>query len=391
MARFDLSKSSANHPVLPLLNQRQLNQRRQSLYVPILAIFTVVILLEYFSSTALVFSYLYTGAIVLAHRQLSRQQVMAVTLAAVILTLVNLVFPHQEVNTLSTVANRLIAVVALLVTGYLIDRSHVYEAEITRQQAHIQAQAQLANLREDFASTLTHDLKTPLLGAIETVKSFSAEQFGPVSPEQSKVLEMMARSHRFTLQLVETMLDVYRNDAEGIGLQSDLVDLHTLLTDTVATLAPLAQSRQIEITLTPHHQESCQESCQGFWVAGDERQLRRVFENLLTNAINHAPRHTRVILRLNTAEQQHQLQVQDSGPGINDDEAAHLFERFYQGYSNRHAQGSGLGLYLSRQIVEAHGGKIWAENCEPHGAIFYCCLPSATAYEHQKSLANSAR
>ncbi len=387
MARFDLSKSSSNHPVLPPLNQRQLNQRRRSLYVPILAIFTVVILLEYFSSTALVFSYLYTGAIVLAHRQLSRQQVMAVTLATVILTLVNLVFPHQEVNTLSTVANRLIAVVALLVTGYLIDRTHVYEAEITRQQAHIQAQTQLANLREDFASTLTHDLKTPLLGAIETVKSFSAEQFGPVSPKQSKVLEMMARSHRFTLQLVETMLDVYRNDAEGLGLQSDLIDLHTLLTDAVATLVPLAQSRQIEITLTPHSQESRQE----FWVNGDERQLRRVFENLLTNAINHAPRHTRVSLRLNTAEQQHQLQVQDSGPGINDDEAAHLFERFYQGYSNRHAQGSGLGLYLSRQIVEAHSGRIWAENCKPHGAIFYCCLPSATAYERQKSLANSAR
>lgn len=390
MVRFDPLKNSSNHPGLPLLNQRQLNQRGKSLYVPILAIFTVVILLEYFSSTALVFSYLYTGAIVLAHRQLSRQQVMAVTLAAVILTLVNLVFPHQEINTLSTVANRLIAVVALLVTGYLIDRTHVYEAEITRQQAHIQAQAQLANLREDFASTLTHDLKTPLLGAIETVKSFSAEQFGPVSPEQSKVLEMMARSHRFTLQLVETMLDVYRNDAEGLGLQSDLVDLHSLLTDAVATLVPLAQSRQIEITLTPHSQESRQGSCE-FWVNGDERQLRRVLENLLTNAINHAPRHTRVILRLSTAAQQHQLQVQDSGPGINDDEAAHLFERFYQGYSNRHAQGSGLGLYLSRQIVEAHSGRIWAENCKPNGAIFYCCLPSATAYERQKSLANSAR
>ncbi|MGB3296395.1 MAG: histidine kinase dimerization/phospho-acceptor domain-containing protein, partial [Phormidesmis sp.] len=226
MARFDLSKSSSNHPALPLLNQRQLNQRRRSLYGLILAIFTVVILLEYFSSTALVFSYFYTGAIVLAHRQLSRQQVMAVTLAAVILTLINLVFPHQEVNTLSTVANRMIAVVALLVTGYLIDRTHVYEAEIARQQAHIQAQAQLANLREDFASTLTHDLKTPLLGAIETVKSFRAEQFGPVSPAQYKVLELMARSHRSTLQLVETMLDVYRNDAEGLGLKLDLVDLH---------------------------------------------------------------------------------------------------------------------------------------------------------------------
>ncbi len=298
----------------PLASQKPNQRSKSSLYGLILATFVVVILLECFSSKALVFSYLYTGAIVLAHRQLSRQQVMAVTLAAVTLTLANLVFPRQELNTLSTIANRLIAVVALLVTGYLIDRTHVYEAEITRQQAHIQAQAQLAILREDFAATLTHDLKTPLLGAIEAIKSFNAEQFGPVSAEQSKVLGMMSRSHRTTLQLVETMLDVYRNDAEGLGLQFDRVDLYPLLAETIADLAPLAQSRQIEITLTPRAAE--------FWVDGDQRQLRRVFENLLANAINHAPRHTQVSLQLKRVDYYHQLQVQDSGPGINQDEAA---------------------------------------------------------------------
>ncbi|MEA5464893.1 sensor histidine kinase [Leptothoe sp. PORK10 BA2] len=367
----------------PLIHEKQLNQQRKSLYGLILAIFGLIILLEWFSSTALVFSYLYTGAIVLAHRQLSRRQVMAVTFAAVILTLINLVFPRQEFNALTTVANRVIAVVALLVTGYLIDRSHVYEAEIARQQAHIQTQAQLAIMREDFAATLTHDLKTPLLGAIETIKSFSAEQFGPVSTAQSKVLGMMSRSHQMTLQLVETMLDIYRNDAEGLGLKLDLVDLHPLLTDTVAALAPLAQSRQIKITLTTHGK--------GFWVHGDQLQLRRVFENLLTNAINHAPRHTQVLPELRTIEEHHLLQVQDSGPGIHADEVANLFDRFYQGYSDRNAHGSGLGLYLCRQIIEAHNGRIWAQNCQPHGAIFYFCLPSATAYEHRQPLKNSAR
>ncbi|MGB3787581.1 MAG: HAMP domain-containing sensor histidine kinase [Phormidesmis sp.] len=348
-----------------------------------MAVFIVVILLEYFSSPALVFSYFYTGAIVLAHRQLSRREVMAVTLIAVILTSVNLVFPLRELQTPSTVANRMIAVVALLVTGYLIDRSHLYEAEIARQQAHIQAQAQLASLREDFISTLTHDLKTPLLGAIETVKSFGKEQFGPVSPEQQTVLEMMARSHRSTLQLVETMLDVYRNDAEGLGLQLDRVDLYPLATDTVADLDALARSRQIDIVLSPNHQ--------AFWVNGDERQLRRVLENLLINAINHAPRHTQVALQLDTLGEQQHLQVQDSGPGINSSEAVHLFERFYQGYSNRQAQGSGLGLYLSRQIIEAHGGRIWAENRQPQGAIFHCCLPAAIANESSASYTNSTR
>ena len=111
------------------------------------------------------------------------------------------------------------------------------------------------------------------------------------------------------------------------------------------------------------------------------------FENLLINAINHAPRHTQVEVALSTVGSQQQLQIGDYGPGINADEITDLFERFYQGYSHRQTQGSGLGLYLSRQIVEAHNGKIWAENRafsgssagHSKGAIFSCCLPALLA------------
>lgn len=347
---------------------------RSSIYGLIATIFLVVIALEYSTPPAFVFGYLYAGAIALVHRRLSRQQAIAVTLAAVALTLLNLVFPHPEaLRHLPTVANRLIAVVALLVTGYLVDRNRFYEDEIARQQARIEAQAQLASLREDFVSTLTHDLKTPLLGAVETINSFLAEHFGTVNPNQRKVLGMMQRSHQSTLQLVETLLDVYRNDAEGLGLNLSPVDLRLLLADMVARLTHLAQARQIHITLQPHGQR--------FWVSGDELQLRRVFENLLVNAINHAPRGTWVEVMMTTTGEQQQVQVCDCGPGIAADELPHLFERFYQGYSNRQAKGSGLGLYLSRQIIEAHSGRIWVESRDPHGAIFCCRLPAVPANE----------
>lgn len=343
----------------------------QSIYRLITAIFLVVIVLEYSTPNAFVFGYFYTGAVVLASHRLGRQQAIAVTLTAVALILLNLVFPHADSLDLSTVANRLIAVVALLVAGYLTDRNRFYEDKITRQQVHIQAQTQLAILREDFVSTLTHDLKTPLLGAIETVKSFRTEHFGAVNPTQHKVLEMMERSHRSTLQLVETVLEVYRTDAEGLGLNRSLVNLRSLIADTIAALTYLAQARQIYLKLTPHGQN--------FWVIGDEMQLRRVFENLLVNAINHAPRSTQVEVILATTGQTQQVQVLDCGPGIADHELPSLFERFYQSYSNRQAKGSGLGLYLSRQIIEAHSGKIWAENRQPQGAMFCCRLPAVLA------------
>ena len=369
---------SPKKTLLPLFSQRF-----QSTYGLIVAIFFAVILLEYSTPAAFVFGYLYTGAIVLAYRHLSRPQAIAVTLAAALLTLLNLVFPTYEADNLSTPANRLIAAISLLAAGYLIDRNRFYEDEIARQHSYIQSQTQLASLREDFISTLTHDLKTPLLGAIETINSFLAEQFGAISSRQHDILEMMQRSHRSTLQLVETMMDVYRNDAEGLRLQLRLVDLRSLLADTLTTLTHLAQSRQIHINFTPHGQT--------FWVCGDALQLRRVFENLLSNAINHTPRGTWVKVVLETTGNEQQIQVCDCGPGIDEFELPNLFERFYQGYSNRQAKGSGLGLYLSRQIIEAHSGKIWAESRRPQGAIFYCRLPVTTRYECCQPSENSTR
>ena len=360
-----------------------IDRRIQSNHGLTAIIFLAVILLEYATPSAFVFGYLYAGAIVLAQRH-SRQQVIVVTLAAALLTLLNLVFPVFEGGNLPTLVNRLVAIVSLLVTGYLIDRNRFYESEIDRQQAHIEAQTQLASLREDFVSTLTHDLKTPLLGAIETINSFIAQQFGEIDSKQREILEMMQRSHQSTLKLVETLLDVYRNDAEGLGLVLSIVDLRAILSDTMIALTPLAQARQINISLTARGQQ--------FWVKGDALQLRRVFENLLINAINHTLRNTRVDLTLETTEQTQQVQVRDCGPGISGEELPYLFERFYQGYSSRQAKGSGLGLYLSRQIIEAHRGKIWAESHPEQGAAFYCRLPAATSnHEHCETVTNTPR
>ncbi len=353
-------------------------QRRRSAYSLIAIIFLAVIWLEYATPSVYVFGYLYTGAIILTYRHLGRRQVVSVTLAAAGLTLFNLFFPIVEIRNLPAIANRLIAIAALLITGYLTERNRFYEREIAQQQAHIKTQAQLAELREDFASTLAHDLKTPLLGAIETIKSFQLEQFGAISTGQRQVLDMMQRSHDDTLQLVESMLDVYRNDAEGLSLKRSPMDLRSLLTNTITALSPLAQAQQVQVNLTSENQS---------FFYGDTIQLRRVFENLLANAISHTPSGTKVEVVLQTAEdnkRQWQIQIKDCGPGIDARDLPYLFVRFYQGHSSRQSKGYGLGLYLSRQIIEAHGGKIWAENSpspDAQGAIFHCCLPANTAHD----------
>ena len=104
--------------------------------------------------------------------------------------------------------------------------------------------------------------------------------------------------------------------------------------------------------------------------------MQRVFRNLLINGINHSPRGSKVEVILESDSAHHLVKVIDNGPGITGDQLPYLFERFYQGHSDRQAKGSGLGLYLTRQIIEAHGGTIWAENRTPHGALFGFRLPT---------------
>lgn len=346
--------------------------QEQNTWFLISVIFVVVILLEYTTPPDYVFGYLYIAPILLANPRLNRPTTFRVTLAAAGLTLFNLVFPTIEHTNQSAIANRCIVVIALVLTAIFSDRTRSYEEALAQQKAKLHTQEQLASVREDFMSTLTHDLKTPLLGAIETLKSLQKGQFGTVTAVQQDVFGMMTRSHQSTLKLLQTILDIYRNDTEGLKLYLTQVNLIAVAEEVIATLVDLAATRRVYLCLG--YGES--DFRRSVWVNGDALQLQRVFSNLLVNGINHSPRGGKVEIILESDSSYHLVKVVDNGPGITEDQLPHLFERFYQGHSNRQAKGSGLGLYLTRQIIEAHSGTIWAENRTPHGALFGFRLPA---------------
>jgi two-component system, NarL family, sensor kinase len=340
----------------------------------------IVLILEYLTPPSYVFGYLYIGAILLASSNLRRSEIFQVTIVAAILTFSNLWFPSGQLIESSAIANRIITVIALVVTGLLGARNREFRDAIAQQQDRLQAQEQLSRLREDFVSTLTHDLKTPLLGAIETIKAFQRAEFGGVSSTQQKIFDMMTRSHQTTLQMVEMMLDVYRNDAEGLQLHLEPLNLTGSAEEAIVTLRDLAATRRVYLS-TCHGDSDFRRA---LWVMGDRLQLQRVFANLLANSINHSPRGGKVEVSLESYSSYQMVKIIDSGPGITPEELPHLFERFYQGHSDRQAKGSGLGLYLTRQIIEAHGGTIWAENRSPHGALFAFRLPATSPSSSEK-------
>lgn len=339
----------------------------------IIGLFVVVIAMEFSTPPDYVFGYLYIGPILLANARLSRTATLTITLVAAILTTMNVWIPGGYTVRASTVASRLIAIMALIVTGVLSDRLRLTEEAIAQQQAQLNSQQQLASIREDFVSTLSHDLKTPLLGALETLKSFQTGQFGGCTPLQQKVLETMARSHSTTLQLVETLLDVYRNDNEGLKLHLAPVNLVNVAEEVMATLTDLAATRRVHMGL--NYGES--DFRRALWVNGDALQLQRVFANLLINGINHSPHGGKVEVVMESHSSEQVVKILDRGQGMTEEELPHMFERFYQGHSDRQAKGSGLGLYLSRQIIEAHSGTIWAENRSTRGALFGFRLPAS--------------
>jgi two-component system, NarL family, sensor kinase len=349
-----------------------------SLVWSIILTFAIVIILEYTTPPEYVFGYLYTGTILLANYGLTTKTIWRITIAAIALTIFNLFFPNVEPHSLATVVNRSIAVIALAVTGWLSIRNRYYKETVAQSQAKLRTQEQLAILREDFVSTLTHDLKTPLLGAIETIKAFQNQQFGAITPTQAKILNMMSNSHHSSLELVQTLLDVYRNDTEGIQLKRETIDLSAIVSEVITNLTNLATARQVYLVLT--HGESNFRS--HFIVNGDALQLQRVFNNLIVNGINHSPRNGKVEIQLTGESEFHLVKILDSGRGMTTTELPHLFERFYQGgsekdsFASRASTGSGLGLYLARQIINAHGGTIWAENRLPQGAVFGFSLPA---------------
>lgn len=235
--------------------------------------------------------------------------------------------------------------------------------------------------REDFVSRLTHDLRTPLVAADRMLNLFSQEAFCQLSQDMKDAIAVMIRSNQNLLQMTNTLLEVHRYDAGQKSLVPSPCNLWHLTRDVIQELTPLAEEKNLELKADFRILDADNENL-GI-VMGDRMELRRVLTNLIGNAIKFTEEGTinvRVIVSLNDEKALGQssnswisLEVEDTGTGIELDDQIHLFERFRPGKHRR--SGSGLGLYLSRRIVEAHAGKINVVSTAGKGSKFVVQLP----------------
>lgn len=226
----------------------------------------------------------------------------------------------------------------------------------------IKAQKEIERLRNDFIATLTHDLRTPLLAAIQTLEFFLDGTLGDITENQTKILSTMLHSNQDMLGLVNALLEVYRYEAGNFTLCKDKFSVSDLIQKCVDEVKSLYEKKNIELVL-PKNKD--------VFVYGDKQEIRRVIANFLGNAIAHTPQNGKISLSLDKDEEYTTFSVTDTGSGISKEDAEKLFNRFSQGTSKKRSTGTGLGLYLSRQIIEAHDGKIGLDSTLDVGSTFY--------------------
>ncbi len=256
----------------------------------------------------------------------------------------------------------------------------------------------IERLRDDFMATLTHDLRTPLHAAIQGIQFLQKEQLGPTTSAQQELLTVFHQSHEDMLHLVNTLLDCYRYEAGQHRLVFDETELPPLVEQVCQTLAPLAGSRGQTLQY-----EAIDASTPAFpTVFGDKHELKRVIKNLVGNAIAHTPKGGVLQVGFQQWERLPEsipvhgcspfpdaslvspdwknqpwvgVWVKDNGRGISEADQKLLFHRFSQGSSQKRNSGSGLGLYLSAQIMQAHAGLLWVESTVGGGSTFFMALP----------------
>lgn len=226
----------------------------------------------------------------------------------------------------------------------------------------ISVQKENDRLRDDFIATLTHDMRTPLMASIQTLSYFLDGSLGELDDKQNLLLSTMKKSSEDLLGLVNVLLEVYKYEAGKQSLGKTDFSFNALVQQVCKELEPLAEKKEIEFTLNLKDDE--------LTINADRSEIRRVILNLCSNAIKYTNQNGKVVVDVNEQNGDLIFSVTDNGNGIPKEDVPNLFNRFYQGSNQKRATGTGLGLYLSRQIIEAHNGKIWLESKVNKGSQF---------------------
>lgn len=242
----------------------------------------------------------------------------------------------------------------------LTDHIQAHEARALREKERIQ---------REFLANASHELRTPIAAILGFAETLVGAGMDDVRRRRGFAKAIQRHAQRLG-GLVDDLLDLSSLEAGGRRPRPERIDLSDYLRRFAAGLAPVARRRKITLRVS---------AGAGLAVSIDETHLNRMLQNLLDNAIKHSRPGDRVAIAARRADGGIRLSISDTGVGIPSADLPRIFERFHRSQLSvaRRIGGTGLGLSLVKSLVEANGGRVWAESAEGRGATFHITLPSA--------------
>jgi signal transduction histidine kinase len=241
-------------------------------------------------------------------------------------------------------------------------------AEITERHRQLEA------MKYSFVTAVSHELRTPLTAIHGSLEMLEDGDVGTLPPAVARVVAVAARGTRRLARLVEEIIDLERLESGLFGFHPEPHDLHDLLLETVESLAPLTESAGVALVLHDTHAD----------VLCDGDRVLQALTNLVGNAIKFTPPGGSIHLGVARRDEEVEVTVRDEGRGIPEEQLDAVFERFHQvdTEADQAKGGAGLGLTITRHIIEAQGGRIWAESQVGAGTSFRFTLPRTRPEPH---------
>ena len=253
------------------------------------------------------------------------------------------------------------------------DRLKALREEHTRALELRNLEIERANrLKSEFLANMSHELRTPLHTVIGFSELLNEEMKGPLNADQKRFVNHIHKDAEHLLVLINEILDLSKIEAGKVSLNRENLDLSGVLEDALSSLRPTFVAKSIRLETNIPLSVS---------IDGDRVRTRQILYNLLSNAAKFTPAGGRVCVEVSCANGFAEISVSDTGIGIQPQEHESIFDKFHQvvAATSGMREGTGLGLPITKRLVEEHGGRIWLESEPGKGSRFTFTLPLGTA------------
>jgi len=243
------------------------------------------------------------------------------------------------------------------------------ELQLTETEERNRRAAESARLKSEFLAKMSHELRTPLNAIIGFAELIQSEKIGALNNEQQEYLGDILVSSKYLLQLIDDVLDLSKIEAGRLEFRPEEVDVAQLVKDVVNVLEGLREKKKLYLTTSID-----KESQRAFIYPS---RFKQIIYNYLSNAIKFTPEYGSIEVRIISDKDNLRLEVEDNGIGIKEEDLNKLFIEFNQLDSliSKKYPGTGLGLSLTKHIVEAQGGNVGVKSTFGKGSVFYAVLP----------------